>query len=82
MVPVAKFNEHPMGFPHRTNSTHRTYHDGKYVEASKLATWNNLHPYGNDFDPNRGTTYGDKHNSKEKQPIQMWPMHQPQLIQS
>ena len=70
-----------MGFPHKTNSTSRTYHDGKHVDPSKLAKWNNLHPYGNDFDPNRGTTYGENHSSKEKQPIQIWPMHQTQLIQ-
>lgn len=31
MVPIAKFNEHPMGFPHKTNSTYRTYHKGDYV---------------------------------------------------
>jgi len=57
MVPIATFNEHPMGMPHRTNSTHRTFYKGEHVDASKLATWNNLHPYGNDVDPNRMTTY-------------------------
>jgi hypothetical protein len=80
MVPIAKFNEHPMGFAHKTNSTHRTFFKGEHASASKLSTWNNLHPYGNDFDPNRGTTYGQHHSSKDKQPIQIWPMHEPQLI--
>ena len=69
-----------MGFPHTANSTHRTFHKGDYVKPSDIATWNNMHPYGNNFDPNRGTTYGNKHGSKEKQPIQMWPMNQPELI--
>jgi len=64
MVPVAKFNEHPMGFPHRTNSTNRTYHKGEHGDAAPLARWNNMHPYGNDFNPDRGTHYGDKHNLK------------------
>ena len=50
------------------------------VKKADLATWNNLHPYGNDFDPNRGTTYGKMHNSKEKDPIQNWPMHEPRPI--
>lgn len=50
------------------------------VKKADLATWNNLHPYGNDFDPNRGTTYGKMHNSKEKAPIQNWPMHEPRPI--
>ena len=82
MVPIATFNEHPMGFPHRTNSTNRTYHKGEWTKRADLATWNNMHPYGNGFDPNRGTTYGNMHNSKEMQPIQQWPMYEPQLIKS
>ena len=64
MVPVAKFNEHPMGFPHKTNSTSRTYHKGDFAQVTPIATWSNLHPYGNDFDPNRGTTYENNHNFK------------------
>lgn len=64
MVPVATFNEHPRGFAHKTNSTHRTFFKGDQTKRADLATWNNLHPYGNDFDPNRGTTYGNLHNSK------------------
>ena len=82
MVPIATFNEHPMGFPHKTNSTSRTFHKGEFVKKADLATWNNLHPYGNDFDPNRGSTYGNKHNYKEMQPIQQWPMHDPKLIKT
>lgn len=82
MVPVAKFNEHPLGMPHKTNSTHRTFHKGEYADAAPLATWNNLHPYGNGFDPNRGTTYVQHHGTKEQQPIQQWPMYDPQLIRS
>ncbi len=82
MVPVAKFNEHPMGMPHTTNSTHRTFYKGEHVDAAPLATWNNLHPYGNNFDPNRGTTYSNQHGFKDKQPIQQWPMYDPQLIKS
>ena len=39
-----------------------------------------MHPYGNNFDPNRGTNYSNKHGSKEQQPIQSWPMNEPQLI--
>jgi len=74
MVPIATFNEHPMGFAHKTNSTHRTFFKGDHASASQLATWNNLHPYGNAFDPKRGTTYSNFHNPKEKQPIQQWPM--------
>lgn len=82
MVPIATFNEHPLGMPHRTNSTSRTYHKGEFTKRADLATWNNLHPYGNDFNPERGTTYGTKHNLKEQQPIQQWPMYDPQLIRS
>jgi hypothetical protein len=77
MVPVAKFNEHPMGFAHKTTSTHRTFHKGDSVPAAKPATWNNLRPYGNNFDPNRGTTYGHHHSDKEQHPIQQWPMYEP-----
>ena len=80
MVQIATFNEHPMGFPHKTNSTSRTYHKGEFVKRADLATWNNLHPYGNDFDPNRGTTYGNKHNKKDQPPIQNWPMYEPRPI--
>lgn len=82
MVPVAKFNEHPLGMQHKTNSTSRTFHKGEFVKRADLATWNNLHPYGNQFNPGRGTTYGNKHNSKEQQPIQQWPMYDPSLIRS
>jgi hypothetical protein len=82
MVPVAKFNEHPMGFPHKANSTHRTFHKGEFVKATDLATWNNLHPYGNAFDPNRGTTYSQHHSDKEQHPIQQWPMYEPALLKS
>ena len=47
MVPIATFNEHPMGFAHKTNSTHRSHFDGKTCPASDIAKWNNMHPYGN-----------------------------------
>lgn len=82
MVPVAKFNEHPMGFAHKTNSTHRTFYKGDFVPATKLATWNNLHPYGNAFDPMRGTTYSHHHSDKEVTPTQQWPMYEPDLLRS
>lgn len=64
MVPIATFNEHPMGFPHKTNSTHRSHFTGNQCPRSDIATWKNLHPYGNDFNPDRGTHNGDKHNKK------------------
>lgn len=82
MVPIATFNEHPMGFPHTTNSTHRTFFDGKTCNPSDIAKWNNLHPYGNDFNPDRGTQYGQKHSSKVKHDIQQWPNYDPRLIVS
>lgn len=50
--------------PHTTNSTSRTFHKGDFTKRADLATWNNLHPYGNGFSPDRGTTYGTKHNFK------------------
>ena len=80
MVPIATFNEHPMGMPHTTNSTSRAFHKGEYSKKADLATWNNLHPYGNSFSPNKGTTSGNQHNKKEMQPIQQWPMDDPRLI--
>ena len=64
MVPVATFNEHPLGLPHRGNSTHRNFYKGQHADATTLATWNNMHPYGNDFDPDRGTTYKNNHGYK------------------
>lgn len=64
MVPIATFNEHPMGFAHKTNSTHRSHFTGNQCPRSDIATWKNLHPYGNDFNPDRGTHNGDKHNKK------------------
>jgi len=64
MVPVAQFNEHPRGFPHTTNSTQRSHFKGAHKDPADLATWNNMHPYGNDFNPDRGTHYGDKHGPK------------------
>ena len=82
MVPVAKFNEHPLGIAHRANSTSRIFHKGEFVKRADLATWNNLHPYGNHFNPGRGTTYGVKHNLKEQQDIQQWPMYDPSLLKS
>ena len=82
MVPIATFNEHPRGFAHKTNSTHRTFFKGEHVDPSKIATWNNMHPYGNNFNPDRGTHNGDKHGQKQQQPIQQWPMYEPQLIKS
>ena len=66
MVPIATFNEHPSGLPHKTDSTYQSHYDGKGCPPSKMATWNNLHPYGNDFNPDRGTQYGDKHNKKDR----------------
>lgn len=80
MVPVVEFNEHPHGLPHTANSTHRTFFKGDQTKKADLAKWNNLHPYGNNFDPNRGTTYGGNHNSKEQYPTQNWPMHEPRPI--
>ena len=80
MVPIATFNEHPMGFPHTANSTHRSHFDGKWVPRSDIAEWNNLHPYGNDFNPDRGTHYGDKHNSKDQPGIQQWPNDDPRHL--
>jgi hypothetical protein len=82
MVPIATFNEHPRGFPHTANSTHRSFFKGEQTKRSDLAKWNNLHPYGNEFDPNRGTTYGNMHSFKEQQPVQQWPMYDPSLIKS
>ena len=66
MVPIATFNEHPMGFAHKTNSTNRDHFNGKGCPASDLSRWNNLHPYGNNFNPDRGTQSSDKHNTKGK----------------
>ena len=80
MVPIATFNEHPMGFAHKTNSTNRTFHKGQFTKRADLATWNNLHPYGNGFNPDRGTTYGNKHNEKNQPPIQQWPNYDPRPI--
>jgi hypothetical protein len=82
MVPVATFNEHPLGMPHTANSTSRTHFKGEFTKRSDLATWKNLHPYGNDFNPDKKTTYGTMHNFKDKQPTQQWPMYEPRLIQS
>lgn len=57
MVPIATFNEHPLGMPHKTTSTHRNFFKGEHTPRADLATWNNLHPYGNEFNPIRGTHY-------------------------
>lgn len=64
MVPIAVFNEHPMGMPFNTISTQQDHFRGEPYPAAELATWNNMNPYGNDFDPNRNTTYRSFHNSK------------------
>lgn len=71
MVPFVAWDKAPTGLPFSGNSNHRvSYKDPKGAPSAQLATWNNLHPYGNEFDPNRGTTYSDYHGPKERQPIQ------------
>lgn len=71
MVPIAVWDKAPTGMPFAGNSNHRiSYKDPQGAPPANLATWNNLHPYGNDFDPNRGTTYQQHHGPKERQPIQ------------
>lgn len=82
MVPIATFNEHPLGMPHRTNSTSRTHFKGEFTKRADLAQWNNMHPYGNDFNREKETAYKTFHNLKEKQPIQVWPMYEPRLLKS
>lgn len=66
----------------KTVTTHQDHFRGEPYPRADLATWNNLHPYGNDFDSNRSTTYRSQHGSKEKQPIQSWPMYDPRLLTS
>ena len=82
MVPIAAFNQHVRGMPHKTNSSHRDHYRGAPGKQADLATWNNLHPYGNQFNPERGTQYGSTHNGKEIQPTQAWPNNDPRLITS
>jgi hypothetical protein len=83
MIPVATFNVHTLGLPHKAKSTSKIFYKGEQVPRSNLATWNNMHPYGNSFDPHRGTTYSSHHStSKEVLPAQQWSNYDPQLIKS
>lgn len=66
MVPIATFNEHPLGMPHKGISTNNSFFKGEYTPRTELATWNNLNPYGNDFNPMRGTQYENTHGGKSK----------------
>lgn len=74
MVPIAVWDKAPTGLPFHGDSDHRRSYKDPKGEPAQLATWNNMHPYGNDFDPNRGTTYGTMHGAKTRQPIQNWPL--------
>ena len=82
MVPIATWDKAPTGLPFNGNSDNRRSYVDPKGSPSKLATWNNLHPYGNAFDPNRGTTYGNLHNFKEKQPIQPFPIPYEETLKS
>jgi hypothetical protein len=49
MVPIAVWDKAQTGLDFVGDSNHRqSYKDPKSGPA-KLATWNNMHPYGNDF---------------------------------
>ena len=59
MVPIAVWNEHPLGMKHRESSTNSRLMKGEFVSRSELATWNNLNPIANDlFNPKSDTHYG------------------------
>lgn len=64
MVPVATWNEHPMGLHFSPKTTHRKHYKGEPYPKADLATWNNMHPYGNDFNQSKPTTYRSTHNIK------------------
>lgn len=82
MVPVASWDRAPTGLPFAGNSDYRRSYADPKGSPAELATWNNMHPYGNAFDPRRGTTYGSEHTPKERQPIQAWPIPYEETLKS
>ena len=66
--------------PFKKNTTNRDHFKGQHTNRSDIAKWNNLHPYGNNFNPNRNTHYESTHNKKDQHPLQKWPMYDPRLI--
>lgn len=81
MVPIAVWNEHPLGLKHKETTTNSRYFKGEFRSRSELATWNNLNPVANDlFNGDKRTMYGSFYGKKERQPIQQWPMTEHKLI--
>ena len=81
MVPIAVWNEHPLGMKHLADTANSRHFKGKFRSRSELATWNNLNPVANElFDPKKSTMYQTHFGRKELQQNQKWPMPEHKLI--